>query len=552
MPRKLAAIDGNEALIRVVGVGGAGGNAINSMIRSGIYGVEFIALNTDAQDLIHSDAPNRLRLGEQSTKGLGAGGDAFAALAAAEESEAEIRALLEGSDMVFVTAGMGGGTGSGAAPVVARIAREMGALTVGVVTTPFNFEGSNRRQTAIDAVEKMRVNTDALITIQNDRLRAIVGEQTPMVEAFAIADDVLRQGVQGISDIITIPGLVNLDFADVRAIMKNAGTALMGIGVANGENRAARALQAALNSPLLGQDISGATGILVNFAAGPSLSLAEVSEAAEQLTTAAASAANIIFGTSLDDSRGDEVMVTVVATGFHDAPNRYASSGYDAYGDESGYTPVSPASPWAVPSTPAWSAVPSVSSSYTPSSGTPSYGAASTPAASSYAAPGYAAGSYSAPISGATGYGAALASDPATPMTLGEAYSAAGAVPTDAYAATSVTPSYGAASTTAGSMYGAASATPSYGAASTVAGGAYAPTSATSSYGASGSHGSTYTAPTAAGSAYAAEQLHAPVEPVAKAEPRNGLRIFESLFRRGGEPKVDAENIDVPAYLRRK
>ena len=544
MPRKLAAIDGNEALIRVVGVGGAGGNAINSMIRSGIYGVEFIALNTDAQDLIHSDAPNRLRLGEQSTKGLGAGGDAFAALAAAEESEAEIRALLEGSDMVFVTAGMGGGTGSGAAPVVARIAREMGALTVGVVTTPFSFEGSNRRNTAIDSVEKMRVHTDALITIQNDRLRAIVGEQTPLVEAFAIADDVLRQGVQGISDIITIPGLVNLDFADVRAIMKNAGTALMGIGAANGENRAARALQAALNSPLLGQDISGATGILVNFAAGPSLSLAEVSEAAEQLTAAAASEANIIFGTSLDETRGDEVMVTVVATGFRDTPNRYNAAGYDAYATLDPYAEQATGSTWAVPTAPTWSALPS-----TPA--TPSYGATTSAASSTYsattaAAPTYGASSYSSSISGATGYGAAVAADPNPSMTIGEAYSAAG-VASSSYGATAHTPTYGA--TSAVPSYGAASAAPTYGAATATL--SYGASSA-SPYAASSNYvGAHSTAATTAGSAYVAESL-APVETEKKPEPRNGLRIFESLFRRDGSGQADSENIDVPAYLRRK
>ena len=316
MARTLTGIDGNEALIRVVGVGGAGGNAVNSMIRSGIYGVEFIAINTDAQDLVHSDAPNRLRIGERSTRGLGAGGDSTAAAAAALESEAEIRALLEGSDMVFITAGMGGGTGSGAAPVVARIARELGALTVGVVTTPFAFEGSRRRATSIESAEAMRASVDALITIPNDRLRAVVGDATPMLEAFALADDVLRQGVQGISDIITVPGLINLDFADVRSVMKDAGTALMGIGSASGEGRATAALAAALNSPLLGQAVDGATGILINFSAGAGLSLVEVSEAAEQITRAAHPEANIIFGTSLDESRGDEVVVTVVATGF--------------------------------------------------------------------------------------------------------------------------------------------------------------------------------------------------------------------------------------------
>jgi cell division protein FtsZ len=356
MARKLAGLDGNQALIRVVGVGGAGGNAINSMIRSGIYGVEFIALNTDAQDLVHSDAPNRLRLGDRSTKGLGAGGDASAAREAALESEAEIRALLEGSDMVFVTAGMGGGTGSGAAPVVARIARELGALTVGVVTTPFAFEGSRRRKTAVDSAELMRDAVDALITIPNDRLRDVVGEQTPMLEAFALADDVLRQGVQGISDIITVPGLINLDFADVRAVMKNAGTALMGIGAATGAGRAAKALSAALNSPLIGQEISGATGILINFSAGPSLSLAEVSEAAEQITAAADPEANIIFGTSLDESRGDEVVVTVVATGFDGSRHRYAGGVTEAAPHIESWT--TPTSAWTPPTyAPLYSAV---------------------------------------------------------------------------------------------------------------------------------------------------------------------------------------------------
>jgi len=306
----------NFALIRVIGVGGGGSNAVNRMIRAEMMGVEFIALNTDAQALLQSDAPHKIRVGDKITRGLGAGGDPSYGERAAEEDTDKIAAALEGSDMVFITAGLGGGTGSGAAPVVAEIAKEAGALTIGVVTKPFSFEGAKRKLTAEKAAEALKSKVDTLITIPNDRLRDVVQKNTSILDAFRVVDDVLRQGVQGISDIITVPGLINLDFADVRAIMKDAGSALMGIGRASGENRAVEAAKQAIASPLLEVNIAGAQGILFNVTGSSNLSLYEVTEAAEEIRAAADPEANIIFGTSFNDRLGDEVQITVIATGF--------------------------------------------------------------------------------------------------------------------------------------------------------------------------------------------------------------------------------------------
>ena len=306
----------NFALIRVVGVGGGGSNAVNRMIRAEMMGVEFIALNTDAQALLQSDAPHKIRIGDKITRGLGAGGDASIGQRAAEEDADKIATALEGSDMVFITSGLGGGTGSGAAPIVAELAKAAGALTIGVVTKPFTFEGARRKLTAEKAAEDLKGKVDTLITIPNDRLKDVVQKNTSILDAFRVVDDVLRQGVQGISDIITVPGLINLDFADVRAIMKDAGSALMGIGRASGENRAVEAARQAISSPLLEVNINGAQGILFNVTGSSSLSLYEVTEAAEEIRSAADPEANIIFGTSFNERLGDEVMITVIATGF--------------------------------------------------------------------------------------------------------------------------------------------------------------------------------------------------------------------------------------------
>jgi cell division protein FtsZ len=306
----------NFALIRVIGVGGGGSNAVNRMIRAEMMGVEFIACNTDAQALLQSDAPHKIRIGDKITRGLGAGGDSNIGQRAAEEDSDKIAQALADSDMVFITAGMGGGTGSGAAPVVAELAKEAGALTIGVVTKPFSFEGNRRKLIAEKAAEELKAKVDTLITIPNDRLKDVVQKNTSILDAFRVVDDVLRQGVQGISDIITMPGLINLDFADVRAIMRDAGSALMGIGRASGENRAVEAARQAIASPLLEINISGAQGILFNITGGADLSLHEVTEAAEEIRAAADPEANIIFGTSFNDRLGDEVMITVIATGF--------------------------------------------------------------------------------------------------------------------------------------------------------------------------------------------------------------------------------------------
>jgi cell division protein FtsZ len=306
----------NFALIRVIGVGGGGSNAVNRMIRAEMMGVEFIACNTDAQALLQSDAPHKIRIGDKITRGLGAGGDSAIGQRAAEEDSEKIAEALVDSDMVFITAGLGGGTGSGAAPIVAQMAKEAGALTIGVVTKPFTFEGAKRKLVAERSAEELKAQVDTLITIPNDRLKDVVQKNTSIIDAFRVVDDVLRQGVQGISDIITMPGLINLDFADVRAIMKDAGSALMGIGRASGENRAIEAARQAIASPLLEVNIQGAQGILFNITGSSTLSLFEVTEAAEEIRAAADPEANIIFGTSFNERLGDEVMITVIATGF--------------------------------------------------------------------------------------------------------------------------------------------------------------------------------------------------------------------------------------------
>ena len=306
----------NFALIRVIGVGGGGTNAVNRMIRAEMMGVEFIACNTDAQALLQSDAPHKIRIGDKITRGLGAGGDSSVGQRAAEEDSEKIAQALADSDMVFITAGLGGGTGSGGAPVVAQLAKQQGALTIGVVTKPFSFEGNKRKLVAERAAEELKAQVDTLITVPNDRLKDVVQKETSILDAFRVVDDVLRQGVAGISDIITVPGLINLDFADVRTIMKDAGSALMGIGRATGENRALEAARQAVASPLLEINIAGAQGILFNITGGSSLTLWEVTEAAEEIRAAADPEANIIFGTSFNERLGEEVMITVIATGF--------------------------------------------------------------------------------------------------------------------------------------------------------------------------------------------------------------------------------------------
>ena len=304
------------AVIKVVGVGGGGTNAVNRMVDAGLSGVEFIAVNTDAQALLMTDADVKIQIGAEATRGLGAGADPEIGLAAAQESRDELKEALKGADMVFITAGEGGGTGTGGAPIVAELGQEIGALTVGVVTRPFAFEGRKRAEQAERGIDQLRDRVDTLIVIENDRLLQVVERQTSVVDAFRMADDILRQGVQGITDLITEPGLVNLDFADVRTIMRDAGSALMGIGRASGENRAAEAARIAVSSPLLEASIEGATGILLNVTGGSDIGLFEVNEAAEVVTGAADQNANVIFGAVIDDSIGDEVQVTVIATGF--------------------------------------------------------------------------------------------------------------------------------------------------------------------------------------------------------------------------------------------
>ncbi len=304
------------AQIKVVGVGGAGGAAINRMVDAGVENVEFVAVNTDAQALHHSKASKKIHIGKDTTRGLGAGADPSVGQQAAEESTDEIRKALEGADMVFVTLGAGGGTGSGAGHIVARIAKDEGSLVVGFATKPFAFEGDKRRRNADEAIDKLRQSVDTLIIVPNDRLLQTIDRQTPLVEAFKVADDVLRQGVQGISDLITVHGLINLDFADVKAVMSNAGTALMGIGRASGDDRAIKAAQQAIESPLLEVSIDGARGILFNVIGGDDLAMHEINTAAEAITSAADPNANIIFGATINPDISGELIITVVATGF--------------------------------------------------------------------------------------------------------------------------------------------------------------------------------------------------------------------------------------------
>jgi cell division protein FtsZ len=308
------------AVIKVVGCGGGGSNAVNRMVDAGLRGVEFIAVNTDAQALQMTDADVKVHIGAKVTRGLGAGANPDVGREAAIESRDELKESLKGADMVFVTAGEGGGTGTGAAPVVAELARELGALTVGIVTRPFGFEGRRRSEQASRGIDELTAKVDTLVVIPNDRLLALVERRTSIIDAFRMADDVLRQGVQGITDLITVPGVINLDFADVRTIMKDSGSALMGIGMASGENRAAEAARAAISSPLLEASVEGATGILLNISGGAELGLFEVNDAAEIVASAADQRANIIFGAVIDEALGDHIRVTVIATGFDQRP----------------------------------------------------------------------------------------------------------------------------------------------------------------------------------------------------------------------------------------
>ncbi|PWW31193.1 cell division protein FtsZ [Cytobacillus oceanisediminis] len=316
------------ATIKVIGVGGGGNNAVNRMIEHGVEGVEFIAVNTDGQALNQSKAEVTMQIGASLTRGLGAGANPEVGRKAAEESESQLREVLKGADMVFVTAGMGGGTGTGAAPAIARIAREVGALTIGVVTRPFKFEGRKRAQNADAGIEAMKKAVDTLIIIPNDRLLEIIDKKTPMLEAFMEADNVLRQGVQGISDLIAVPGLINLDFADVKTVMSHKGTALMGIGIATGEDRAAEAARKAISSPLLETSINGARGVIMNITGGANISLYEVQEAADIVASASDEEVNMIFGSVINDYLKEEIIVTVIATGFNnqeDSPAKPSS-----------------------------------------------------------------------------------------------------------------------------------------------------------------------------------------------------------------------------------
>jgi cell division protein FtsZ len=304
------------ASIKVIGIGGGGGNAVNRMITAKVEGVDFISVNTDAQALYHSQAPHRINIGKAITRGLGAGSDPTIGKKSAEESSEELKAAIDGADMVFITCGLGGGTGTGAAPVLADIAKELGILTVGVVTRPFSFEGAYRTKVGMQGLEELKAKVDTLITIPNDRILSIIDKKTPLTDAFVIVDDVLRQAIQGIADLITTHGMINVDFADVRTIMQNAGSALMGIGYGSGENRAVDAARAAIESPLLEMSINGAKGILFNITGGNDLSMFEVDEAAKVITEAADADANIIFGTVINENYTGEIKCTVIATGF--------------------------------------------------------------------------------------------------------------------------------------------------------------------------------------------------------------------------------------------
>jgi cell division protein FtsZ len=314
------------ANIKVVGVGGGGNNAVNRMIESGIEGIEFIAINTDAQALFTSKAQTRINIGRATTRGLGAGANPEIGKKAAEESSEEIKQALSGADMVFITCGLGGGTGTGAAPVIAEIAKSLWSLVVGVVTKPFAFEGQQRSNKAFDGFESLRAKVDTLITIPNDKILAIIDKKTPLLEAFHVADEILKQGVQWVSDLITHPGLINVDFADVRSVMENAGSALMGIGYGSGENRAIEAARSAIESPLLELSINGAKGLLLNITGGSDLSMFEVDEASRLITEACDPNANIIFGTSIDEKYTGEIKITVIATGFSEETNAQIGS----------------------------------------------------------------------------------------------------------------------------------------------------------------------------------------------------------------------------------
>lgn len=305
-----------KPVIKVIGVGGGGGNAVNRMIENDVKGVQFVAINTDAQVLRVSKAETRLQIGKHLTRGLGAGAKPDVGKKAALESEDEIRALLSDADMVFITAGMGGGTGTGAAPVIARLSKELGCLTIGIVTKPFAFEGPNRTQAAISGLEELKQHVDTLIVIPNERLLSIIEPNTQMLDAFREADNILRQGVQGIAEIIAVPGLINVDFADVRTVMENKGTALMGIGIANGENRAIEAARKAIHSKLLEVSIDGATDAIVNVTSSTSVTLFEISQALDEIRNASDSELNIIYGTTLNQDLSDELIVTVIATGY--------------------------------------------------------------------------------------------------------------------------------------------------------------------------------------------------------------------------------------------
>ncbi|MDQ0860222.1 cell division protein FtsZ [Bacillus sp. V2I10] len=332
-------IDG-MATIKVIGVGGGGNNAVNRMIEHGVQGVDFIAVNTDAQALNLSKAETRMQIGSKLTRGLGAGANPEVGKKAAEESKEQIEEALRGADMVFVTAGMGGGTGTGAAPVIAQIAKDLGALTVGVVTRPFTFEGRKRAMQAAGGISSMKESVDTLIVIPNDRLLEIVDKNTPMLEAFREADNVLRQGVQGISDLIAVPGLINLDFADVKTIMSNKGSSLMGIGVATGESRAAEAAKKAISSPLLETSIDGAQGVLMNITGGSNLSLYEVQEAADIVATASDQDVNMIFGSVINENLKDEIVVTVIATGFNEVEINHSKPTSRPFGNNTSPKPM--------------------------------------------------------------------------------------------------------------------------------------------------------------------------------------------------------------------
>ncbi len=316
MPERKGSDLENFAVIKVIGVGGSGGSALTRMINSKLRGVEFIAINTDAQALAFNESPIKIQIGKETTRGLGAGADPEVGRKSVEENKEEVYETLKGSDMVFVTCGMGGGTGTGAAPFVAEIARELGALTVGVVTKPFSFEGQRRKKIAEMGISEMKDRVDTLITIPNDRLLQVIDKKTSLFDAFGIVDDVLRQGVQGIADLIVYHGIINVDFADVKAIMSDAGSALMGIGHGTGDNRAIEAARSAIDSPLLELSIVGAKGILFNITGGPDLGMYEIDEAAKAITEAADADANIIFGAIIDEAMQGEVKITVIATGF--------------------------------------------------------------------------------------------------------------------------------------------------------------------------------------------------------------------------------------------